>query len=259
MNKALKYTIIILSALVLCFVISASVLAGKAQRAPLKCTGLEVVVTDSLVNDFVSAADVRKIIGKEYGEYVGIHLDSLDLARIENIVDGRSAVMKSQAFVTKDGILHVSVTQRRPVVRFQKQEGGFYADADGFVFPLQSSYASHVHIVDGDIPINMKSGYKGAIEDPAQKAWFEKVMNVIRFMDQSKVWNERIVQIHVCNGGELTLIPRKGKEKFIFGQPVDIEEKFGKMEKYYSAIAFRKGQEHYSEVNVEYKGQIVCR
>lgn len=250
---------IILSACALCLVISASVLAGKAHRAPLKCTGLEVVVTDSLVNDFVSAADVRKFIGKEYGEYMGIHLDSLDLARIEKIVDGRSAVMKSQAYVTRDGILHVSVTQRKPVVRFQKQEGGFYADAEGFVFPLQSSYASHVHIVDGEIPVSMKSGHKGQIEDPVQKAWFDKVMNVIRFMDQSKTWNERIVQIHVSNGGELTLIPRKGKERFIFGQPVDIEEKFGKMEKYYSAIAFRKGQDHYSEVNVEYKGQIVCR
>lgn len=259
MKRALKYTVIICAAIALCAMISASILAGKAQRAPLKCTGLDVVITDSLVNDFVSAADVKKFIGKEYGEYIGVNLDSLDLAEIERIVDGRSAVMKSQAYVTKDGILHVSVTQRKPVVRFQKPEGGFYADADGFVFPLQSSYASHVHIVDGEVPINMKSGHKGQIEDPAQKAWFDRVMDVIRFIDQSKTWKDRIVQIHVSNGGELTLIPRTGMERFIFGQPVDIEDKFGKMEKYYSAIAFRKGQEHYSEVNVEYKGQIVCR
>lgn len=71
MKRALKYTVIICAAIALCAMISASILAGKAQRAPLKCTGLDVVITDSLVNDFVSAADVKKFIGKEYGEYIG--------------------------------------------------------------------------------------------------------------------------------------------------------------------------------------------
>ena len=97
------------------------------------------------------------------------------------------------------------------------------------------------------------------IEDPTQKVWFDKVMKVINYIENSKTWKDRIVQIHVSNGGELTMIPRNGKERFIFGQPERIEEKFSKMEKYYSAIAFRKGQEHYSTVNVEYRGQIVCR
>ena len=259
MKRALKYTVIICAAIALCAMISASILAGKAQRAPLKCTGLDVVITDSLVNDFVSAADVKKFIGKEYGEYIGVNLDSLDLAEIERIVDGRSAVMKSQAYVTKDGILHVSVTQRKPVVRFQKPEGGFYADADGFVFPLQSSYASHVHIVDGEVPINMKSGHKGMIENPKEKEWFEKVMNVVNFIEGSKVWKDRIVQIHVDNGGELILIPREGKERFNIGQPVNIKDKFDMMATYYTAIAANREGQAYRTVTLKYDGQIVCR
>lgn len=74
MKRALKYTVIICAAIALCAMISASILAGKAQRAPLKCTGLDVVITDSLVNDFVSAADVKKFIGKEYGEIGRAHV-----------------------------------------------------------------------------------------------------------------------------------------------------------------------------------------
>lgn len=259
MNKALRYTIITLAGLMLCGVICLAFLAGKAERKPLKCIGLTVIVTDSLENDFVSSADVKRYIDREYGDYIGIPADSIDLARIESIVDGRSAVFKSQAFMTKDGMLNIHVSQRKPVVRFQKKEGGFYADAEGYVFPLQSSYASRVQIVDGDIPVNVRSGHKGMIEDPSEKAWFEKVMNVINFIENSRTWKDRIVQIHVSNGGELMMIPREGKERFIFGQPEHIEEKFAKMEKYYSAIAFRKGQDHYSIVNVEYKGQIVCK
>lgn len=259
MNKGLRYTIIIATGVILCGCIFLSIIAGKAERKPLKCIGVAVTIKDSLENDFVSADDVRTYIEREYGQCKGMMADSINLAKIEKIVDGRSAVLKSEAFVTKDGMLNIHVSQRKPVVRFQRTEGGFYADADGYVFPLQSSYASRVHIVDGEIPVNMKSGHKGYIEDPAQKAWFEKVMKVINYIDNSKTWKDKIVQIHVSNGGELTMVPRIGKVKFIFGQPEDIEEKFSKMEKYYSAIAFRKGQEHYSSVNVEYKGQIVCR
>lgn len=257
MNKAVRNIIAILIGVIIFGVIAVSVLAGKASRAPLKCTGIDVVIIDSLDNDFVSEEDVKKFLDKEYGQYIGQPIDSLDLYRIEKIIDGRSAVLKSEAYVTKNGILNINVTQRKPIVRFQKQGGGFYADIDGFVFPLQSSYASYVHIVDGDIPVNMKSGHKGTIENPEEKQWFDKMMNVIRFIEGNTTWKDRIVQIHIENGGEMVLIAREGKERFIFGQPVNIKDKFDRMEKYYTAIA-PQGRE-YNSVSLKYDGQIVCR
>lgn len=257
MSRTVRNIIAIIVGALIFGVIAVSVHAGKAARAPLKCKGISVVITDSLINDFVSKEDVRRFLDKEYGQYIGVSLDSLDLCRIEDIVDGRSAVLKSEAFVTKDGLLNIRVTQRRPVVRFQKQSGGFYADIDGFVFPLQSSYASHVQIVDGDIPINMKSGHKGEIEDPQEKEWFDRMMAVIRFIEGSSTWKDKIVQIHIENGGEIVLIVREGRERFHLGQPVNIEDKFSRMEKYYTAIA-PKGRK-YSRVSLEYDGQIVCR
>lgn len=257
MNKAVRNIIAILIGVIIFGVVAVSVLAGKASRAPLKCTGIDVVIIDSLDNDFVSEEDVKKFLDKEYGQYIGQPIDSLDLYRIEKIIDGRSAVLKSEAYVTKNGILNINVTQRKPIVRFQKQGGGFYADIDGFVFPLQSSYASYVHIVDGDIPVNMKSGHKGTIENPEEKQWFDKMMNVIRFIEGNTTWKDRIVQIHIENGGEMVLIAREGKERFIFGQPVNIKDKFDRMEKYYTAIA-PQGRE-YNSVILKYDGQIVCR
>lgn len=257
MKKTVRNIILILIGILIAGVIVVSYIAGRESRKPLVCKGLDVVVLDSLENDFVSAADVRKFLDREYGQYLGQPLDSINLSRIEDIVDGRSAVMKSEAYVTRDGLLHIKVSQRKPVVRFQKSGGGFYADAEGYVFPLQSSYASYVQIVDGDIPINMKSGHKGEIENPEEKAWFDKVMLVVNYIGNSSVWKDRIVQIHVGDGGELTLVPRVGNEKFIFGQPVNIADKFARMEKYYTGIA--PLERNYTQVNVKYDGQIVCR
>ena len=225
----------------------------------MKCTGLQVRIVDSLENSFVSRSDVKKFLDREYGTYIGMPQDSLDLVKMEEIVDSRSAVMKSQAYVTKDGTLHVDVTQRSPVVRFQKKEGGFYADAEGYIFPLQSSYASHVQVIDGNIPLAANSGYKGNISDKKEMEWFRRMMDLVNFIENSKTWKDKIVQIHVADNGDIALIPRKGKEMFIIGQPTSLEEKFDKMGKYYKVIIPEKGNDAYRMVDLRYRGQIVCK
>lgn len=259
MKQTVKYILIGIGGALLATCMIVAICAGSKSRHGLRCEGLEVAVVDSMRNSFVSKADVKGYIDREYGKYVGMAVDSIDLTRIEDIVDGRSAVLKSQAYITRDGILHVDVTQRKPVVRFQKSTGGFYADAEGFIFPLQRTYASHVQIIDGNIPLAANSGYKGAIDNPDEKAWFESMMRVVNYIEKSKVWKDKIVQISVNEKKDLILIPRDGKEQFHFGQPVDIAEKFSKMEKYYTHIIPAKGADHYKTVDLKFKGQIVCK
>lgn len=259
MNRTMKYILTGTCGILLAACIFLAFTAGTNARKSVTCTGLEVVVLDSMQNSFVSRADVRSYLDKEYGRYIGEAIDSIDLVRVEDIVDGRSAVLKSQAYVTRDGMLHVEVTQRKPVVRFQKTDGGFYADAEGYIFPLQRSYASHVHVIDGNIPLAANSGYKGAIENPKEKEWFGRMMDVINFIEGSKTWKDKIVQISVDEGSDLILIPREGNEKFLFGQPTDIEAKFRKMEKYYTHILPAKGADFYKIVDLKYDGQIVCK
>lgn len=236
-----------------------SVTAGADSRKSMTCKGVEIAILDSMQNSFVTKADVRSYIDREYGNYIGMTQDSIDLVRIEDIVDGRSAVKKSEAYFTKDGILHVEVTQRKPVVRFQKHDGGFYADSEGYIFPLQRNYASHVQVIDGEIPLAANSGYKGAIEDPKEMEWFKSMMNVVNHIEKSRTWKDKIVQISVDKKGDLILIPREGHEQFVFGQPVEIAGKFKKMEKYYTHILPAKGEGHYKRIDLRFRGQIVCR
>lgn len=259
MSKTVRHIINGVSGALLAACLVLAYMSGVSCRAPLKCTGLNVVIADSSMNRFVSKADVKKFLDKEYGEYVGMLLDSIDLAKVEKIIDGRSAVNKSEAYTTRDGMLNVKVTQRTPVVRFQKSDGGFYADAEGFLFPLQSSYASRVQVIDGDIPLKANSGYKGEITDEKERAWLGKVIDLVNYMENSRTWKDKIVQITVCDGGELIMVPREGTERFHFGQPDEIQEKFRKMEKYYTAVVPAKGEKEYSVVNLEYDGQIVCK
>ena len=132
-------------------------------------------------------------------------------------------------------------------MRFQGGKWGYYADAEGRSFPLQSSYASYVPVVDGNIP---------TITDTVR---ILKITSLVNFLEDSPIWKDKFVQIRIDDKGDIILIPREGKERFIIGQPCGIEEKAEKMEMYYTHILPEKGSGKYRTVDLRFKGQIVCR
>ena len=104
--------------ILVCLCVSAGI--SKAKRAKTLCSGTEVEIADSAENRFVSEADILEYMEKDYGKTEGIPIEDIDLKKMEDILDSQSAVLKSEAYCTKDGILHVKITQRIPVMRFQK-------------------------------------------------------------------------------------------------------------------------------------------
>jgi len=63
----------------------------------------------------------------------------------------------------------------------------------------------------------------------------------------------------VSEGGDLVITPTEGREKFLFGPPVRIAEKFSLMEKYYTTVVPSKEAGYYGTVDVRYSGQLVWR
>ena len=181
------------------------------------------------------------------------------MKRIETLLEGKSAILRSEAYVTKDRMLRINILQRRPVLRFRKAGQGWYADAQGYIFPLQEHFTARVPIVDGAVPITVPEGFKGRISDEKENRWLAGMLEMVRFMEHSRIWKDAIVQMHVENNGDLVLIPREGKERFIFGNPFDCADKFGRLEDYYRYIVPEKGADYYRTVNVKFEKQIVCR
>ena len=253
MKKAVRNLLFLLAGAVL---VLGLLLLGAAQRQNrqlLTCTGLQVVFADDY--NFVTEEDVKGYLNNFYGPYIGQRIDSVNLARIEKILDVQSAVLKSEAWTTGDGMLNIRISQRVPVVRFQKGGSGFYVDERGCVFPLQGNFTSLVPVIDGNVPIFYQEGYKGTLEG-REAAWMQDVLGLVAYMTTHRLWAENIVQISVDGDGDLVLVPREGKEKFVFGSPAGYEEKFARIEKYYQYI---RPQKEYTTVNVKYNGQIICK
>ena len=230
---------------------------GAASRHEVTCKGVEAIVADSLQRRFISPDDIKDWMA-DYGTYAGLRLDSVDLSRVERIIDSKSAVLKSQAWLTDDGMLHISVTQREPVVRFQGASGGFYADRDGFLFPLQARHTARVTVVDGVLPLKLDKEFKGEPESETERQWVADVLRLVRFLADRKEWSDLVGQVSVRKGGNLVLIPREGPEQFLFGAPTDIDAKFARIRKYYEAVAPSQ-ETPYRSVDVRYDNQIICR
>ena len=230
-------------------------LLSRRARRERTCEGVRVEFSDDF--NFVTEEDIKGYIDRYAGNYIGRRLDSLDLNSIENMLDMQSAVLKSEVYTGGDGNLHVIISQREPVLRFQSPDSGFYIDDRGFIFPLQENYTSLVPVIDGYIPVKVSPNYKGEAGTEKEAAWIRGVQEMIAYMQANAIWSQNIVQIHVDENSDIILIPREGNEKFIFGSPDDAPAKFSRIEKYYQYI--QPGEKKYTSVNVKYKGQIICK
>lgn len=257
MNKRLRYMITAIAALALAAVVAVVAQAGRMQRSQVACNALDVQFSDSL--QFVSVDDVRMYLDKQYGSYIGQRLDSVKLHRIEALLESKSAVLNSEAWTTDDGVLHISITQRAPVIRFQKGSVGFYADDRGYVFPLHRSYTASVPTISGNIPVHVEEGFKGEVESEREHQWILDMIALTRNLSRNKAWSDRISGISVNDKGDVVLTPADGGAKIIFGSPRGLDDKLRRLEKYYTHIVPEVGEDHYKSVNVKYKGQLICR
>lgn len=248
MNPYAKYLAATAS---ICLMLAGFVLLhGCVEKANSRrlCESLDVRIEGDL--EFVTQDDIRGYLDKRYGCYIGAPLDSVNLGYIENLLLQKSVVKGCEAWTTRDGVLHVSIRQREPALRFDRGDSGFYIDREGYVIPLHPSYTAPVPVVYGNIP---------PLDKGKDNAWGAEVLGVVDFITGSKVWKDRVEKISVNAAGDLEIRLKDGKERYILGAPDAPKEKFDKIQKYFAYIVPEKGEGYYKSVNLKYNKQIICR
>ncbi|MCQ2148851.1 MAG: hypothetical protein MJY45_00620 [Bacteroidales bacterium] len=230
----------------------------KASKSAI-CTELRVSFDEDY--NFVTEADVKEWIEKEYGHYIGQRLDSMDLFSIENMIDRQVAVKKSEVYVTPDGALNVSIAQMEPAIRLEGESFSFYADESGCLFPLQKDCEFSVPVIRGAIPVNYRKGYKGFPENDREMRWVKDLIVMSSFISSDKRWKELGKDIRVEGNGDVVIKFKDVEEKVILGYPENVISKMKRLAVYMDVIKPAKAGDggRYGTVNLKYKGQIVCR
>ena len=246
LKKVVTFILLGIAVLIFCgYFAAASILARKGAREVL-CTDVSVRILDSAVNRFVSPDDIKDILTSSATSPLGRSRNEINLHDIETLLNSRSAISKSDASLANDGILDISITQRRPVIRIQTGSGAFYIDDTGYIFPWVSTFTSYVPIVSGHIPVRLEEGYRGV------------PISLAQWLDRHPMWESLIQQIYVEDNGDIVFYTSVGDQKIIFGAVEDIDYKFAKLNAYYRQIVPAYGWEKYSTVNLKFSDQIVC-
>ena len=248
MNKGIRYGIaaIVLAAMVCGLVCVLQ--SVRADRAVTTCTGIDVILKDTL--KFVDEEEVKAYLVRKNGTLIGVPLDSLNLGKMERQMMARNMVLGCEAWTTGDGILHVSVKQRIPVLRLQRGDRSWYLDDKDCVFPARGNSVCKVPVVTGAIP-DMDNGNC--------KEWLANVNSLMKTLSASRKWKDAFTAITVMDNGDFVLTPARGKERIILGPPVDVEKKLNKLEEYYTLIRPTEDGSKYRSVNLKYNKQIICR
>lgn len=232
--------------------------AGEQSRARVNhCRGTEIRIIDSCSNNIISCSDVLDFLHESGICPDGQLCGDIDLQAIEDIVNSRGEVLKSDVYTMADGTLRVDIIQRKAALRLLAEDGrSFYCDYAGFIFPVKSHI--DVPLITGNIPLTVERGFQGPVPEE-DRQWLEGAIRMTTWIENHEYWKNLFSQIDVASGGDFVLYPMDGRQRFIFGDSGSIEDKFSKIDKYYRCIAPVDSTSGYTCINLKFRDQIICR
>ena len=174
----------------------------------------------------------------------------VDLDDLEKKLSSNPHVRDIKVYKDLVGNINVEVEQFEPIARIVSGiNSKKYIDSQGNLFPISSNFSERVILIhmNNDLDINNKN-----------LKFSKDLMKMINFINGDNFFSKIISEIEIKSNKNIVIHPQFSKQKFIFGYPDKLEEKFKKIMLFYNNIAPTKGWNTYKTVNVKFKNQIIC-
>jgi cell division protein FtsQ len=224
------------------------------------CGGITIIIDDSSDYQFVSKRGISNLIGQNNTRVVGKPVKEIALTEIEGRITQLRELKEAEVYTTIDGVLHVKVDQRNPVMRVIADGGDYFIDEDGVVIRRKGLYNPRLHIVGGNINITaaMLNGVS-VLDTSIKNTILKDLYHLVNYINRDNFWSAQIDQIYVDNDNEFDLYPRLGNNIVHLGTIENFEGKLRNLEAFYKDVLPEVGWKKYELINLEFKDQIVCR
>jgi cell division protein FtsQ len=217
-------------------------------------TSVEIVPLESgekLLND----REVRQTLLRAFGNTLeGTELASLEVERMERVLEEDPFVLDAETYVGQSNTLHVRIRQREPILRILDNRGGnYYLDKDAAKVPTSRNYTARVLVATGNI-----APYTADFQDKKRNT-LKEVFYLANYLMADPVWSRFFQQIHVNNAGEFVLVPLVGDQTILLGSTRHLEDKLRRLKIFYKEGMPYAGWRMYESINLKYSGQVVCR
>lgn len=147
------------------YIIWAASASGR-RRAAQTVTRVAIEVVDSSSMGYlVSGGMVRKWISQSAIPTSGTAVDKVPLTALEELVARNGFVDRVDAYVTYSGVLHLDISQRKPLVRLLTDGIDSYVTPEGYVFRAPRASSLYVPVVTGSYRLPFPADYAGPVRE----------------------------------------------------------------------------------------------
>lgn len=234
--------------LILCILVMVSIYLVVAvtvfNRKPENqvCKGMELVVKDSIDYGFITEAEVTKLL-KQKKLYPGEkRIGTINVRQLEETLSQHPFISRAECYLTSGGKVGVEIYQRIPLLRVMSSNGdNYYINHSG---KIMNATGKPIHVVVATGFIDRKF---------AQQELYELGL----YLQRNPFWKAQVEQINVTPKKELEIVPRVGDHILFLGKATDFEEKFSKLQTFYSKVLNRIGWNKYERISIEFNNQII--
>ena len=203
-----------------------------------KLTEVNLQFTNS-ENLYVTEEAVNKLLIQNHVVPKSVAKDTLDLNRVEAVLDAHEMIEKAEVFMSVDGRMGANITQRKPVGRVLAARQ-YYIDRQGEPMPLSEFYSARVPLVTG-----------------IRKEHVKEVFPLLDFIREDPFLAVHITAINRLSNGMYQLEVRGQGFAVHFGKIEDIERKTTKFKAFYQKAMKDKKLNAYTKVDLQFKDQVV--
>lgn len=209
-----------------------------------RVSSIEVRVKDARVVDFVDHDMVVQALVSQSIRITNEPIDSINKSQVRDIVQNIPYVRQAEVYFTPDGIFHIQVSQRIPLMRIRAGSDDYYVDEDTVAFPVSPRYSHPVPVFTGRISDGLIGG---------------ALMPMALYFSQNTFWAALIDQVQVWSPSEIELVPKVGRHRIYLGDASDLDWKLTKLKALYEHALPVVGWDHYRSIDLRYSNQVVCQ
>ena len=230
----------ILLAVTAYLIVAVTVFNRKPENQVYK--GMELVVKDSIDYGFITETEVKNLLKQKNLYPEKKRIGTINVRLLEETLSRHPFISKAECYLTSGGKVGIEVYQRIPILRIMSSNGdNYYIDQSG---KIMSAAGKSVHVAVATGFIDRKF---------AQNELYQLGL----YLQQNPFWKAQVEQINVTPRKELEIVPRVGDHILFLGKATDFEEKFSKLQTFYSKVLNRIGWNKYERISIEFNNQII--
>ena len=222
------------------------------KKHTVTCTNIKILIPGA--DNFIEREEIDAILKQSQGQLIGRQLEGINLQEIEKKMKANPYIAMATVYADMDGVIHVEVKQRQPILRVINSGGqDYYIDSDGLKMPVSPNFTANVLAANG----NILEHFGGKVDTLITKLAVD-LYTTAAFIKRDTLWDAQIEQLYVNEKKEIELIPRVGNQRIILGSADSLDVKMRNLLAFYKQAMPKVGWDTYKTINIKYTNQVVC-